>query len=153
MTSSYPHLTFTHVAQVPASCMGLHIRRASRIVTHLYDEALRPTGLVINQFTILVALYLARSMAVTHLAQELAADQTTLTRNLKLLEKRGLVKMEPGSDRRVRLASLTDKGHEALAQAMPLWEQVQTELQQAFGQQQWQPLLALLSALTALSDG
>ena len=141
---------FTRVSQVPLTCMGLHIRRASRIVTQIYDEALRPIGLVGNQFTLLVALHLTKSVSVTRLAQELFADQTTLTRNLKLLEKRGLIKMEPGSDRRVRLASLTPEGADILTQALPLWEQAQMTVQQQFGQEKTQTLRSLLADLTAL---
>jgi DNA-binding MarR family transcriptional regulator len=141
------------VSQVPATCMGMHIRRASRIVTQIYDEAMRPTGLAISQFTVLVALHLVKSISVTRLAQELYTDQTTLTRNLKLLEKRGLITIEPGSDRRVRLAALTEAGEQALAQALPLWEQAQAEVRQKFGSQKWQSLLSLLSDLTEVREG
>jgi DNA-binding MarR family transcriptional regulator len=133
--------------------MGMHIRRASRIVTQIYDEAMRPTGLAISQFTVLVALHLVKSISVTRLAQELYTDQTTLTRNLKLLEKRGLITIEPGSDRRVRLAALTEAGEQALAQALPLWEQAQAEVRQKFGSQKWQSLLSLLSDLTEVREG
>lgn len=136
---------------VPTTCMGMHIRRASRIVTQIYDEALRPAELAINQFTLLVALHLANSISITRLAQELSTDQTTLTRNLKLLEKRGLIAIEPGSDRRIRLASLTPEGYQVLVQALPLWEQAQAIVQQQFGQQKSQRLLSLLSDLTAIS--
>jgi DNA-binding MarR family transcriptional regulator len=151
MSQSSFHLNFASLSQVPATCMGMHIRRASRIVTQRYDEALRPTGLAISQFTVLVALQLATSVSVTRLAQELFTDQTTLTRNLKLLEKRELVKIEPGRDRRVRLTSLTPKGQEVLAQAIPLWQQAQVDVQQEFGKQKWQTLLSLLADLTAIS--
>lgn len=142
---------FADVSQVPATCMGLHVRRASRIITQVYDAALRPVELVVNQFTLLVSLHLFESVPITRLAQELFVDQTTLTRNLKLLEKRGLVAIEPGTDRRVRLASLTPKGHETLLQAFPLWEQAQSNVQQQFGREKSETLLALLADLTAIS--
>ncbi|NJM70901.1 MAG: winged helix-turn-helix transcriptional regulator [Scytonema sp. RU_4_4] len=132
--------------------MGMHIRRASRIVTQIYDAALRPVGLVLNQFTLLVAIHLMESAPVTRLAQELCTDQTTITRNLKVLEKRGLVVIEPGDDRRVRLVSLTPEGLALLAQALPLWEQAQTDVQARFGQQRWQELLSLLSDTQVLAD-
>jgi DNA-binding MarR family transcriptional regulator len=137
--------------QVPATCMGLHIRRASRILTQAYDAALRPTGLVVNQFTFLVAIHLFEPVAITDLAQELFADQTTVTRNIKLLEKQRFVAITPGEDRRVKLVSLTVEGLTVLAEAMPLWEQVQAELRQHFGDQKWQALLSLLSEVTTLS--
>jgi DNA-binding MarR family transcriptional regulator len=137
-------------SQVPAACMGLHIRRASRILTQIYDTALRPVELVLNQFTLLVAIHLIESVSITRLAEGLFADQTTITRNLKLLEKRGLVAIAPGSDRRVKLVSLTDEGRTVLAQALPLWEKAQTEAREQFGQQKWQTLLSLLSDLKAI---
>jgi DNA-binding MarR family transcriptional regulator len=139
------------VNQVPAACMGLHVRRASRILTQVYDAALRPAGLVQNQFTLLVAIYVLEPVPITHLAQELFADQTTITRNIKLLEKRGLVVIDTGEDRRIKLVSLTIEGQTALAQAIPLWEKAQAELMQQFGEQKWQTLLSLLSDVKNVS--
>jgi DNA-binding MarR family transcriptional regulator len=137
--------------QVPANCMGLHIRRASRILTQAYDAALRPTGLEANQFTLLVAIHLFESVPITRLAQELFTDQTTMTRNVKLLEKQGLVAITPGKDRRIKLISLTTEGQAALEQALPIWERAQTELMQQFDKQKWQTLLSLLSEVKNLS--
>lgn len=152
MSESNPQLNLTKVSLIPKSCMGMHIRRASRIVTQIYDTALRPLGLVLNQFTLLVAIHLVESTPVTRLAQELFTDQTTLTRNLKVLEKRGLVVIEPGEDRRIRLVSLTPEGCALLAQALPLWEQAQADVQARFGQQRSQELLSLLCDTQFLVD-
>jgi DNA-binding MarR family transcriptional regulator len=130
--------------------MGLHVRRASRILTQAYNDALRPVGLVSNQFTLLVAINLMGATAIGTLAQELFTDQTTLTRNLKILATKGLIKIEAGEDRRVRIVSLTDRGGEALAQALPIWEQVQADLADRFEPQKWQTLLSLLADITTL---
>ncbi len=138
------------VSQVPATCMGMHVRRASRIITQLYDSALRPVGLGVNQFMILAAIHLREPVAITQLAQELFTDQTTLTRNLKLLEKRRLILIAPGEDRRVKLVSLTVEGESSLAQAFPLWKQAQAQVKEHLGQQKWQSLLSLLSEVKAL---
>ncbi|MFB2836986.1 MarR family winged helix-turn-helix transcriptional regulator [Floridanema evergladense] len=151
MNDRIPKAKLAQVSQVPAICMGMHVRRASRVMTQAYDAALRPVGLVLNQFTLLVSIYLFGSVSITRLAQELLTDQTTLTRNLKLLEKRGLVAIAPGEDRRIKLLSLTVEGQAVLAEAMPLWEQAQAELKQQFGQQKWQNLLSLLSEVKTLS--
>jgi DNA-binding MarR family transcriptional regulator len=104
-----------------------------------------------TQFTLLVAIHLLEPVPITQLAQELFTDQTTLTRNIKLLEKRGLVAINPGEDRRIKLASLTVEGQAVLEQALPLWEQAQVEVRQHFGQEKWQTLLSLLSEVKALS--
>jgi DNA-binding MarR family transcriptional regulator len=150
MNNQVPSSNLVGVSQVPATCMGMHIRRASRIVTQVYDTTLRPVGLVLNQFTLLVSIHLFESVPITRLASELFTDQTTLTRNLKLLEKRGLVAIAPGEDRRIKLVSLTTEGQAVLAQAIPLWEQAQAEVMQHFGQQKWQTMLSLLSDVKAV---
>jgi DNA-binding MarR family transcriptional regulator len=137
--------------QVPVTCMGFHVRRASRIMAQRYDAAFRPVGLVHTQFTLLVAIHLSEPVAITQLAQELLTDQTTITRNIKLLEQRGLVTSNPGDDRRIKLASLTVEGQAVLEQALPLWEQAQTEVKQHFGEEKWQTLLSLLSEVKTLS--
>jgi DNA-binding MarR family transcriptional regulator len=145
MSNQSPKSKLVEVSQISVTCMGLHIRRASRIITQVYDAALRPLKLVVNQFTLLASIYLFESVPITRLAQELFVDQTTLTRNLKLLEKRGLVAIEPGEDRRVKWVSLTAEGQTILVEALPLWEQAQAEVKCHFGQQDWQTLLSLLS--------
>ncbi|ARV59602.1 MarR family transcriptional regulator [Nostocales cyanobacterium HT-58-2] len=151
MDNFSPQAKLAVISQVPATCMGLHVRRASRILTQVYDAALRPVGLVQSQFTLLVAIHLHEPVPITRLAQELFTDQTTLTRNIKLLEKRKLVAINPGEDRRIKLVSLKVEGQIALEQALPLWEQAQTEVIHHFGQQKWQTLLSLLSEVTTLS--
>jgi DNA-binding MarR family transcriptional regulator len=137
--------------QVPETCMGLHVRQASRIMTQMYDAAFRPVCLAPTQFTLLVAIHLLEPVAITLLAQELFTDQTTITRNIKLLEKRRLVAINPGEDRRIKLASLTDEGQAVLEQALPLWEQAQSEVKQHFGEEKWQTLLSLLAEVKTLS--
>ena len=150
MPDRIPQSQLTGVSQVRATCMGMHVRRASRIITQVYDAAFRPVGLVLSQFTLLVCINMMGSAPINRLAQELYTDQTTLTRNLKLLEQRGLVAIAPGEDRRVKLVSLTVEGRAILAQAMPLWEQAQAQVMKHFDRQQWQTLLSLLSDVKKL---
>jgi DNA-binding MarR family transcriptional regulator len=138
------------VEQIPATCLGLHVRRASRILTQIYDDALVPVGLALNQFSLLVAIQLLDSVAITQLAQELFMDQSTLSRNLKPLEREGWVAISPGKDRRRRLVTLTPSGQRLLEQAIPLWERVQTNLLEHYGQQHWQTLLTLLAEARCL---
>jgi DNA-binding MarR family transcriptional regulator len=98
------------------------VRRTARTVTRLYDEALRPSGLTGPQFGLLVAVRVLGPVSLTRLAAGSDADRTTLTRNLKLLARDGFVHVETGRDQRTRQVGLTDKGREALARALPLWE-------------------------------
>jgi DNA-binding MarR family transcriptional regulator len=77
-------------------------------------------------------------------------DQSTLSRNLKPLEREGWVEISPGRDRRRRLVTLTASGQLLLEQAIPLWEQVQTTLLEHYGQENWQILLTLLAEARSL---
>lgn len=78
-------------------------------------------------------------------------DRTTLTRNLKLLERRGFVRVAPGNDRREREVTLTDRGREALARGYPLWKRVQAKLAKSFGKERLERLLADLSAVVEVT--
>jgi len=121
-------------------------------VTQLYDKILLPSGLFATQFTLLVAIAIASSATITRLSQELVMDRTTLTRNLKPLEKQGLIGIEPGQDQRTRIITLTAKGREALVKALPLWEQAQAQVIAGLGQNRWSTLLLDLSDTVLLSS-
>lgn len=138
------------IKTVATDCTCLNLRKASRVVTQLFDQVLQPSGILANQFTLLAALSVAESVSISRLAQELVMDRTTLTRNLKPLERDGLIRIEPGQDQRMRVVSLTPKGQAVLAQALPLWKQAQTKVIKQLGQDRWQSLLSHLSDTVSL---
>ena len=143
---------FEKANQVAASCAAMNLRQASRAVSQLYDQIIRSTGLRGTQFSLLVAVYLAGPAPVTRLAELLVMDRTTLTRNLKPLEKQGLVKVKPGEDQRVRLVSLTDQGEDVLIEALPLWEEAQARVVNELGQERFAHLLQELAATAAVAQ-
>jgi len=128
-----------------------NVRKTARLMTQLYDEILRPTGLRVTQFSIMMAIRELEPATLTRLAAVMAMDRTTLTRNLRPLERQGLVNIAPGDDRRERQLSLTPHGQHALAHALPLWERVQERLHEKFGAERLQRLFAELAALRSLS--
>jgi len=106
--------------------MCLHVQRAARAVARRYDEALRPTQLTNGQFSLLMSLNRLEAPSIGKVAALLAMDRTTLTANLKPLERRGLVKVTVGdADRRSRLMILTPAGRAILGAAVPLWKRAQ----------------------------
>src|SRR5262245_47123862 len=137
-------------------CTCLRLRRATRRVTQLYDHALQPAGLTINQFGLLAYLQgatLARSNALSigTIAEWLGMDPTTLNRNLKPLIARGLVRTTPDpADGRVRIVRTTDKGPRALLKAVPLWREAQAEVETALGSKATTALNDLLDLSSAL---
>ena len=133
------------------ACTCFNLRKASRAITQLYDEAMRRTGLGVNQISLLGATQVLQPVTVTRLARATVTDRTTLTRNLNLLEKRGLIRLQAGSDRREREVALTDRGRNVLAGAYPRWKEAQARIARRFGQERLQRLLSDLAALVAVT--
>jgi DNA-binding MarR family transcriptional regulator len=137
--------------EVALSCACLSLRKAARSVTHVFREALRPVGLQPTQFTLLVALRLLDAVTVSDLAEEVVTDPTTLSRNLAVMERLGLITFARGDDRRTRLVRLADAGHEALAQALPIWQETNERLIRAMGGQQLAEVLRQVDTLTRVA--
>ena len=128
-----------------ALCHCLALRQASRTVTNGYDAALAPAGLRVTQFSILLTLSERSPMTVNELASKLVLDRTTLTRNLKPLERDELLSTGPGEhDARERLIALTDAGRDKLAEALPRWREAQAVFETQIGKMNTEELRALL---------
>ena len=107
-------------------------------MTRAYEKALRPVGLKATQFTILVAISrVDLAVPIGTLAKALSMDRTTLTRNLRPLEKQGLLEILPEGYRRARGMVLTRKGRKVLERAIPLWREVQTATVNRIGDDRW----------------
>jgi DNA-binding MarR family transcriptional regulator len=136
------------VDDLPCACSAL--RRTARALTLAYDEALRPTGLRIGQFSILRRLRAVGEITVAELADLLALDRTTLARNLKPLERDALVGVRVGSDRRERLLALTPQGAAALDGAVPLWLEANARFNAQYGETRTARLHKELAAAAAV---
>lgn len=122
------------VEQVIDMCACGNLRRATRIVTRRYDDAFRGTGLRSTQLTILMHIARQEEGAIlSDLSRAMAMDASTLTRNLTPLEKAGFVFAEKTPAGRRRSVRLTEKGEEILRDAMPLWEEAQTDIVSMLG--------------------
>jgi DNA-binding MarR family transcriptional regulator len=124
--SSRDELPFEITLQVRDSCLCLHVQRAARALARRYDDALRPMGLTSGQFSLMMSLNRPHPPRIGEVSALLAMDRTTLTANLKPLERRGLVRVSiDEADRRGRRLALTPDGRRLLAAAFPLWKQAQ----------------------------
>jgi DNA-binding MarR family transcriptional regulator len=133
-----------------ALCACGNLRRANRVVTQFYVDAMRPTGLTPGQFTVLVLLSGGQPKSQTALAEALAMDRTTLFRNLRPLEEKQLISVNTTKPRGAKTLSLTDLGGEALEHALPLWQQAQDHMTSTLGQDRWAGLIdGLASAVQA----
>src|SRR5438105_3112016 len=118
-------------------CVCSTLRMVTRVVTQLYDDCLRSSGLRVTQFSILAAIARLGEASLKQLEDDLAIDQTTLTRSLSLLERDGVIERASHPDGRIKPMRLTAKGRRALEVARPLWAQAQRKVLREFGTEAW----------------
>jgi DNA-binding MarR family transcriptional regulator len=138
------------LADASTTCVCFHLRRSARTITQFYDRVLAPAGLKATQFTLLNLVRRAGGLPFSSLAAVLGMDRTTLTRNLRPLERDGLVKIEPGADRRVKVVRLTRAGEKKHADAEPLWAGAHARISQGIGEATWKSLRKDLSRTIAV---
>jgi DNA-binding MarR family transcriptional regulator len=104
-----------------AGCIATRVRQLSRIVTRVYDEAMRPLHITASQFTLLTQLAQQDSITAVEIGFSLDIEKSTLSRNLKRLLKDGYIVMDPPAGRRGRGLHLTPKGEAVIRDAYPVW--------------------------------
>lgn len=142
---SVPFAVTLHVRD---HCLCLAAQRAARALARHFDEAMRPAGLTSGQFSLLMSLNRPEPPTMGSVATLLAMDRTTLTANLKPLERRGLIEtsVDP-KDRRSRRLKLTPEGQARLAAATPIWQREHAEVEGRFPSEEMRVLRAGLRAL------
>jgi DNA-binding MarR family transcriptional regulator len=129
VVSKCEDLPFEITLEVRDTCLCLHLQRATRAVARRFDAALRPLGLTSGQFSLLMALNRPQAAGIGNVSTLLAMDRTTLTANLKPLERRGLVTVAPdNTDKRTRRLTLTPAGRALLGAAVPMWRRTHAEI-------------------------
>lgn len=125
---------FSTTLHVRDHCLCLAAQRAARALARRFDEALKPVGLTSGQFSLLMSLNRPEPPTIGAVAALLVMDRTTLTANLKPLERQGLltVAVDP-ADRRGRRLTLTEAGRATLAAAVPIWTKVHAEVEAPLG--------------------
>jgi DNA-binding MarR family transcriptional regulator len=129
-------------------CMCASLRRASRVFTQFYENALRPTGLRATQFTVMQALSITGEVTQGKLGQILVMDSTTLTRTLTIMGRRGWIAKQRGQDRREWRMRLSKAGEAQFKQALPYWEEAQTRVRQQLGGKISDDLMKLTQKIT-----
>jgi len=133
------------------ACVCNKTRIAARVVTRIYDDALRPTGLRATQVALLVAVATGEASSIAALAQVLGMDRSTLTRNLGPLESEGLVAIGAEGWRRSRSLEITRKGRARLREALPLWKKAQDLLKDRLGERAWSAAHASMDSLVRVA--
>lgn len=132
------------------NCLCAGTRHAARLLTRYYEEELRPAKLTPAQFELLGTISARPDAPQSDLARDLSLDQTTLSRNLKVLISRKWVKQSTCvKDRRQVTCTLTAEGRKAWDRALPYWQRAQAHMQQNLGSEWpaiWSTLERLISA-------
>jgi DNA-binding MarR family transcriptional regulator len=126
------------VDKVASECVAVRLRMLNRVVTNIYDDALRSLDLKVSQMNILVAaakmgtgkLGTARPVEV---CQHLHLDVSTLSRNVERMKARGWLEVVPDDDGRSQPFRLTPQGRKLLEKAIPAWSQAQQQVKRVLG--------------------
>lgn len=114
-----------------SKCYCTNLRRSAGALTEFYDAELRETGLTVAQYHLLINLSRLGSANITHWAERVGLERSTMVRNIAVLEARGMVETAPG---RGRVLTLSPAGREALERAVPIWEEAQRKLEDFLGE-------------------
>lgn len=133
-------------------CLCTQLRRASRGVSKLYDDALSAVGINVAQYALLKHLQRLQQPSISDLAEALGLDRSTLGRNLRVLEAKGLVVMQEGVDQRSRIVWLSVQGEQVIIEAFAAWQCVQALLAERVGADRVETLTHLLSELQAFDS-
>ena len=118
---------------IARECLVVRLRMLNRVVTNIYDDALRPLGVKASQLNILVVtakLGLARPAEV---CQRLQLNTSTLSRNVERMRARDWLEVVNDDDGRAQPFRLTAKGRRLLDRAMPAWEKAQGKVKKLIG--------------------
>ncbi|MBI1650513.1 MarR family transcriptional regulator [Hyphomicrobium sulfonivorans] len=122
------------IAETTANaCLATRVRQLSRIVTRVYDDAMRPLGITASQYTLLAQLAARDAITAVEIGHELDIEKSTLSRNLKRLLALGHINMDPPAGRRGRGLHLTPKGQAVLKEAFPIWQDAQKRAYSVMG--------------------
>jgi DNA-binding MarR family transcriptional regulator len=131
-----------------ARCACFDLRKATRAVSRLYDDCLRPLGLNITQYSLLRVIESEPQISVSTLGRYMVMDRTSVTRALAPLERDRLIRSRVGSDKRMRIVSLTKKGTKLIADAKSHWDEAQKTFLDLIGDRRWTVMRGLLRDTT-----
>jgi len=134
----------------PENCVCFNLRRVTRVVTQFYDAEIRRQGIRPTQGTLLAALQAKESWSMAELSEFLGMDRTTLVRNLRPLQRDGLVQAAGGGHGRLVELSITNKGRKQTEKLAPAWKSAQSAAVKTLGEKRWSAILSDLKTVAAV---
>lgn len=135
----------------PSICHCTNMRRSSRALTQFYDQLLEPSGLKVTQYSLLNHVKRLGPLTMNELSNAIRLERTTLVRNLKPLEKMGLVSISVEKTSKIRQVHLTEKGIQSLEMALPYWKQAQQYLKELLTEEEIGIFMGVLQKLESIS--
>ena len=120
--------------QMASECIAVRVRLVNRVITALYDDALRPHGLRISQANVLAAVAVMKEARPNEVSRTLRIEKSTLSRDLQLMKQNGWVESDPPTGGRNQTIQLTTRGRKLLDKIRPSSEKAQSEAKQLLGQ-------------------
>jgi len=121
------------IDKVASECVAVRLRMANRIITNIYDNALRSLALKVSQMNILVAAAKMGTARPIEVCEHLHLDVSTLSRNVERMKARGWLEVVPDEDGRSQPFRLTLQGRKLLGKAVPAWSEAQQQVKKVLG--------------------
>ena len=125
--------TITLIDTIAGECIAVRMRMLNRVVTNIYDDALRPLGVKVSQMNILVAAGRMGTARPAEICERLQLDVSTLSRNVERMKARGWLEVIPDEDGRAQPFRLTNEGRKLLERAAPAWKKAQRQARSLLG--------------------
>src|SRR5215212_10502539 len=122
------------IDKIAGECVAVRLRMLNRVITNVYDSALRPLDLKVSQMNILVAAAKMGTARPSEVCEYLHLDVSTLSRNVERMKARGWLEVVPDEDGRSQPFQLTPHGRKLLERAVPAWSKAQQEVKQVLGE-------------------
>src|SRR3954471_22870947 len=123
----------TMIDKVASECVAVRMRMLNRVVTNIYDDALRSLDLKVSQMNILVAAAKMGTARPVEVFEHLNLDVLTLSRNVERMKARGWLEVVQGEDGRTQPFRLTPQGRKLLEKAIPAWSGAQRQVKKVLG--------------------
>ena len=118
---------------IAGECLAVRVRTLNRVVSALYDDALRPHGLRVGQLNLLVAVARVGTARPGDLCRILQMDKSTLSRDVEVMRRNGWLDIDDAGDKRARPLRLSAQGQDLLEAVVPAWRQAQEKAEALIG--------------------
>lgn len=143
----------TSIETIANCCIAGRLRMLNRVVTNIYDDALRPFGIKISQGNILILTGRLGVASPNQICEYLQLDVSTLSRNVEVMRKNGWLEIVPGDDARSHKFRLTAQGKSLIDRAVPAWEQAQEQAKALLGDSLVAEISAAAGRIGGARDG